>query len=177
LHAPAPRMPTPRAPAPQVDMWSAGVVLFILLGGYPPFWSESEPALFEMIRRARFSFDDPVWGVVSDRCACVCLRARPSRRGSRPANQGGGLTASPSRARAHTTAQCQGPHPAPARGRPQHAPQRGRLPGAPVGDRGRRAARPAHGCTQQDAGGGGCCAPRTTTAAPCVRVRTIGTRT
>lgn len=50
----------------QVDMWSAGVVLFILLGGYPPFWSESEPALFDQIRRGRYSFDDPVWDVVSD---------------------------------------------------------------------------------------------------------------
>jgi hypothetical protein len=49
-------------------MWSAGVVLFILLGGYPPFWSESEPALFESIRRGAFSFDDPVWDVISHRC-------------------------------------------------------------------------------------------------------------
>lgn len=54
---------------PQVDMWSAGVVLFILLGGYPPFWSENEPALFEQIRRGKYSFDDPVWDVISHRCA------------------------------------------------------------------------------------------------------------
>eukprot|EP00882_Tetradesmus_deserticola_P023882 GHRQ01026041.1.p1 GENE.GHRQ01026041.1~~GHRQ01026041.1.p1 ORF type:complete len:144 (+),score=60.68 GHRQ01026041.1:97-528(+) len=46
-------------------MWSAGVVLFILLGGYPPFWSENEPALFEQIRRGKFSFEDPVWDVIS----------------------------------------------------------------------------------------------------------------
>jgi serine/threonine protein kinase len=51
----------------QVDMWSAGVVLFILLGGYPPFWSENEPALFEQIRRGKYSFDDPVWDVISHR--------------------------------------------------------------------------------------------------------------
>jgi serine/threonine protein kinase len=51
----------------QVDMWSAGVVLFILLGGYPPFWNESEPALFDQIRKGAFSFDDPAWKVVSDR--------------------------------------------------------------------------------------------------------------
>jgi hypothetical protein len=50
-------------------MWSAGVVLFILLGGYPPFWSENEPALFEQIRRGKFSFDDPVWDVISHRWA------------------------------------------------------------------------------------------------------------
>ncbi|KAF6261155.1 kinase-like domain-containing protein [Scenedesmus sp. NREL 46B-D3] len=50
---------------PAVDMWSSGVVLFILLGGYPPFWSENEPALFEQIRRGKFSFDDPVWDVIS----------------------------------------------------------------------------------------------------------------
>jgi serine/threonine protein kinase len=56
---------SPACVASQVDMWSAGVVLFILLGGYPPFWSESEPALFEQIRRGKYSFDDPVWDVVS----------------------------------------------------------------------------------------------------------------
>lgn len=51
---------------PGVDMWSAGVVLFILLGGYPPFWSDSEPQLFEQIRKGRYSFNDPVWSKVSE---------------------------------------------------------------------------------------------------------------
>lgn len=36
---------------PECDLWSAGVILFILLGGYPPFYDESEPKLFEKIRR------------------------------------------------------------------------------------------------------------------------------
>ena len=45
------------------------MVLFILLGGYPPFYDENEPALFAQIRRGAFSFDDPVWDSVSDRCA------------------------------------------------------------------------------------------------------------
>ncbi|KAI8469504.1 MAG: kinase-like domain-containing protein [Monoraphidium minutum] len=51
---------------PQVDMWSSGVVLYILLSGYPPFYSDSEPALFDMIRRGAFSFDDPAWRAVSE---------------------------------------------------------------------------------------------------------------
>ena len=42
-------------------MWSAGVVLFILLGGYPPFYSESEPVLFDLIRRGQWGFKDKVW--------------------------------------------------------------------------------------------------------------------
>lgn len=57
----------------QVDMWSAGVVLFILLGGYPPFWSENEPALFEMIRKCKYNFEDPVWDVISHRSAAGLL--------------------------------------------------------------------------------------------------------
>jgi len=49
-----------------VDLWSAGVILFILLGGYPPFYDEHEPRLFMKIRRGQYSFDDPVWAKVSD---------------------------------------------------------------------------------------------------------------
>ncbi len=37
--------------------------------GYPPFYDENEPALFAQIRSGRYSFDDPVWELVSDRCA------------------------------------------------------------------------------------------------------------
>ncbi|EFN53546.1 hypothetical protein CHLNCDRAFT_136678 [Chlorella variabilis] len=50
---------------PECDLWSAGVILFILLGGYPPFYDESEPKLFEKIRKGRFDFNDDVWGAVS----------------------------------------------------------------------------------------------------------------
>lgn len=59
---------TPPSSHRQVDMWSAGVVLFVLLGGYPPFYSDHEPTLFDAIRRGAFSFDDPVWDRVSSGC-------------------------------------------------------------------------------------------------------------
>lgn len=52
-----------------VDLWSAGVVLFILLGGYPPFFDENEPALFNQIRKGHFNFDDPVWDTITPECA------------------------------------------------------------------------------------------------------------
>lgn len=51
-----------------VDMWSAGVVLYILLSGFPPFWSRSEWLLFDMIHKCNFSFDHAVWKKVSERC-------------------------------------------------------------------------------------------------------------
>ena len=65
------------APAPQggggkstygaeCDLWSAGVILFILLGGYPPFYDENEPRLFEKIRKAKYDFSDPVWKDISE---------------------------------------------------------------------------------------------------------------
>ena len=41
------------------------MVLYILLGGYPPFYDESEPALFDQIRKGKYSFDDPVWNTIS----------------------------------------------------------------------------------------------------------------
>ena len=64
--------------SPAVDLWSAGVVLFILLGGYPPFFDESEPALFNLIRKGSFQYDDPVWESVSAQCVPASSLGPPS---------------------------------------------------------------------------------------------------
>eukprot|EP00741_Cyanophora_paradoxa_P024332 tig00000053_g23497.t1 len=48
-----------------VDMWSIGVLLYILLCGFPPFYSESEPVLFKQIMKGQFDFPDPEWTDIS----------------------------------------------------------------------------------------------------------------
>jgi len=49
----------------ECDLWSAGIILFILLGGYPPFYDSSEPRLFRKIREGKYDMNDPVWKEVS----------------------------------------------------------------------------------------------------------------
>ena len=48
-----------------VDLWSAGVILYILLCGFPPFYEEELPALFEQILQARYDFPSPWWDKIS----------------------------------------------------------------------------------------------------------------
>ena len=47
------------------DLWSAGVMLYILLAGCPPFYNKSEQSLLSAVRRGRYSFDDLVWRQIS----------------------------------------------------------------------------------------------------------------
>jgi serine/threonine protein kinase len=49
----------------QVDMWSVGCLLFMLIGGYPPFQAENHKALFRKIRAADFTFHECYWKNVS----------------------------------------------------------------------------------------------------------------
>lgn len=49
-----------------VDVWSLGVILYILLCGFPPFYNENQAALFEQIKRGSYDFPDPYWSNVSD---------------------------------------------------------------------------------------------------------------
>ena len=47
------------------DMWAAGVVLYILLCGFPPF-SRPLPQLFDDIKAGRYDFPSPEWDRVSE---------------------------------------------------------------------------------------------------------------
>lgn len=53
---------------PEVDLWSCGVILFILLSGEPPFYADNDQALYKLIRSGAYRFQDPVWDLVSDEC-------------------------------------------------------------------------------------------------------------
>lgn len=52
----------------QIDVWAAGVILYILLCGFPPFVSatNNQEELFTRILAARFAFTSPYWDNISD---------------------------------------------------------------------------------------------------------------
>ena len=49
----------------KADIWSIGVIIFILLGGYPPFSSENRATQDKMIVNCKYEFLEDYWGSVS----------------------------------------------------------------------------------------------------------------
>ncbi|KAF3856890.1 hypothetical protein F7725_017613 [Dissostichus mawsoni] len=62
----APEVLAQRPYSKTVDCWSIGVITYILLCGYPPFFEDNETRLFSKIMRAEYAFHSPFWDDISE---------------------------------------------------------------------------------------------------------------
>eukprot|EP00850_Spirogloea_muscicola_P022730 SM000309S11865 [mRNA] locus=s309:195:4180:+ [translate_table: standard] len=50
---------------PEADVWSAGVILYILISGVPPFWAETEQGIFDAVLKGHIDFHSDPWPSIS----------------------------------------------------------------------------------------------------------------
>jgi len=65
------------------DIWSIGVICYILLCGYPPFYGDSDNQIFESVRTGTFDFPSPDWDEISQDAKdfiCALLQKDPKKR-------------------------------------------------------------------------------------------------
>eukprot|EP00923_Selenidium_pygospionis_P038200 GHVN01066747.1.p1 GENE.GHVN01066747.1~~GHVN01066747.1.p1 ORF type:complete len:484 (+),score=48.92 GHVN01066747.1:2075-3526(+) len=68
---------------PECDVWSAGVIMYILLCGYPPFNAPSDRSIMEKVKSGMFQFPDAEWQHVSQEAKdliCNLLKLHPKQR-------------------------------------------------------------------------------------------------
>jgi len=65
------------------DIWSLGVIVYILLCGFPPFYADNDAQLFRKIKAGEYEFLRPYWDSVSSLgkdFVAACLRVDPKAR-------------------------------------------------------------------------------------------------
>lgn len=65
------------------DMWSCGVILYILICGYPPFYGDNDAEILESVKKGIYDFDEEEWDDVSADCKALIgrmLLKDPSKR-------------------------------------------------------------------------------------------------
>lgn len=68
---------------PEADVWTAGVILYILLSGVPPFWAETQQGIFDAVLKGQIDFESDPWPLISDSAKDLIRRMlcmRPSER-------------------------------------------------------------------------------------------------
>jgi len=61
----APEVLTHEAYSSQVDLWSVGVIVYILLCGFPPFYGDNDAQMFKKIKAGQYKFLAPYWDPIS----------------------------------------------------------------------------------------------------------------
>jgi len=58
----------------ECDVWSLGVIIYILLCGFPPFYADNDAQLYEKIKKGEFEFLRPYWDPISDQAKDLIKR-------------------------------------------------------------------------------------------------------
>jgi calcium-dependent protein kinase len=87
---------TPYYVAPQVlqgdydhkcDIWSCGVIMYILLCGYPPFYGDDDGQILAMVRKGEFDFPEEEWGTVDKKAQAIISEMLCMQESKRPEAQ------------------------------------------------------------------------------------------